>query len=115
LTTNRIAERAGVSIGSLYQYFPGRDAILASLIREMRRSMLQDFQTAVSQQQQQSLDAEIEALVSAALKHHFNNPTLARWLEKAEEDLPLDAQTQELKQEMAKFDACGYASGSEQH
>jgi AcrR family transcriptional regulator len=34
LTTNHIAERAGVSIGSLYQYFPGVDAIMAALIQE---------------------------------------------------------------------------------
>ena len=32
LTTTRIAEVAGVSIGSLYQYFPHRDAIVAALI-----------------------------------------------------------------------------------
>lgn len=31
-TTNHIAERAGVSIGSLYQYFPNKDAILAGLM-----------------------------------------------------------------------------------
>lgn len=32
LTTNRIAERAGVSIGTLYQYFPNKEAILFALI-----------------------------------------------------------------------------------
>jgi len=31
LTTNRIAERAGVSIGSLYRYFPNKEAILAAI------------------------------------------------------------------------------------
>ncbi len=31
-TTTRVAEVAGVSVGSLYQYFPSRDALLAAVI-----------------------------------------------------------------------------------
>ncbi len=33
-TTTRVAERAGVSVGSLYQYYPNRDALLAAVLSE---------------------------------------------------------------------------------
>ncbi|EKF73531.1 TetR family transcriptional regulator [Alcanivorax hongdengensis A-11-3] len=35
LSTNAIAEVAGVSIGSLYEYFPGKEAIVARLAEEL--------------------------------------------------------------------------------
>lgn len=33
-TTTRIALRAGISVGSLYQYYPNRDALLAAVLRQ---------------------------------------------------------------------------------
>ncbi len=41
LTTTRVAMRAGVSVGSLYQYFPNREAIAAALIRRRTRHLLE--------------------------------------------------------------------------
>jgi AcrR family transcriptional regulator len=35
LTTNAISERAGVGIGSLYEYFPGKDAIIALVVERL--------------------------------------------------------------------------------
>lgn len=34
LTTNYVAERAGISIGSLYQYFPNKESLIAALIEQ---------------------------------------------------------------------------------
>jgi AcrR family transcriptional regulator len=38
-TTNRIAETTGISIGSLYQYFPNKDSILSRLIEQVEEEM----------------------------------------------------------------------------
>jgi AcrR family transcriptional regulator len=40
LTTNRVAERAGVSIGTLYQYFPSMDAVLLAMITAERERVI---------------------------------------------------------------------------
>lgn len=44
LTTRRVAEQSGVGVGSLYQYFPNRDAILARLAEEEARRESQALQ-----------------------------------------------------------------------
>lgn len=100
LTTNRIAERAGVSVGSLYQYFPGKEAILAELLREMRRDMVMLLRSAVEAAANQPFRRAAGTLIAATLDHHMRRPELARALEREEEDLPIDAETQVLKAEL---------------
>lgn len=43
LTTNRIAERAGVSIGTLYQYFPTREAIVDAIVKRTRAGVIEQL------------------------------------------------------------------------
>lgn len=43
LNTNRIAELAGVSIGSLYQYFPSKEAIVSELTRQEMARVMQEI------------------------------------------------------------------------
>lgn len=48
ITTNHIAREAGISVGSLYQYFPNKEAILFELYKEMLgqfSSVLEEFKT----------------------------------------------------------------------
>ena len=48
LTTNRIAERAGVSIGTLYQYFPTREAIVDAIVQRERARLMRELEALLS-------------------------------------------------------------------
>ncbi|WP_305786967.1 TetR/AcrR family transcriptional regulator [Symbioplanes lichenis] len=76
-TTNRIAERARISIGSLYQYFPNKDAILAALLIQHidRGAWAQADRLDLSPG---SLKATVRALVRDAIDHHRDDPRLLR-------------------------------------
>lgn len=43
LTTSRIVERAGVSVGSLYQYFPSKESILSVILEKQFNKNVDDF------------------------------------------------------------------------
>src|SRR5690349_5228772 len=42
-STNRIAQTAGVSVGSLYQYFPSREALIAAVIERHNKKVCRPF------------------------------------------------------------------------
>jgi AcrR family transcriptional regulator len=49
LTTNKIAAKAGFSIGTLYQYFPSKEAILIAMIAKERRRVLDQLAEVLEQ------------------------------------------------------------------
>ncbi len=76
-TTNRIAEHARVSIGSLYQYFPNKDAILAELmVRHIDRGAW--HQADRLDLSPGTLESVVRSLVRDAVDNHRDDPRLLR-------------------------------------
>ncbi|MGZ9810271.1 TetR/AcrR family transcriptional regulator [Pseudoroseicyclus sp. H15] len=93
LNTNRIAEVAGVSIGTLYQYFPTKEAILTELVREERKILLEDLTAATGNMERETFDQTLDKLLWAAVTHQLRQPKLARMLEYCDTFLPLEEET----------------------
>jgi AcrR family transcriptional regulator len=65
LTTNRVAEIAGVSIGSLYQYFPGKQAIVAAVAQKRIRDTYDALLDRIEQSRELPLDDAVSAVVDS--------------------------------------------------
>jgi AcrR family transcriptional regulator len=87
--TNAVAQRAGVSIGSLYQYFPNKDAVMAALIRHQIGRQLATFQDAIEATANCDIPQTIRALVRAAMAHHHDDALFATAIDHEEARLPI--------------------------
>ncbi len=74
-TTNHIAERAGVSIGSLYQYFPGANSIMAALIEKHVADERAAAEAVLSHADNAKTDL-LRELLHAFVKAHADAPRL---------------------------------------
>jgi len=85
--TNMIAATAGVSIGSLYQYFPNKDTIVLALITRYEERLDHAVATAVQAGRGQQLRPRLRLFVRALVNEHYRRPRLNRILEAEEERL----------------------------
>ena len=76
VTTNRIAEVAGVSIGSVYQYFPDKRAIFIALHRRHIEQIDRLVESKLIENAESSLDTLIRAMVEAMIEAHATDPEL---------------------------------------
>lgn len=79
-STNRIAQEAGVSIGSLYQYYPGKEALVVAVIERHNRELLTVVREAVAEIAGQPIEAGVRRLVASAVAAHRLDPKLHRVL-----------------------------------
>lgn len=77
-TTNKIAARAGVSIGSLYQYFPSKESIVAALVERHREAMREVVSTRLGQHQGHSIRDNVRAILEAVVDVKLLDPKLHR-------------------------------------
>jgi len=76
VTTNRVAEVAGVSIGSLYQYFPNKHSIFSALHTRHIAEVDRVIQSAIIDNASGSLRRLVQALVDAMIHAHSADPEL---------------------------------------
>lgn len=79
-STNRIAARAGVSVGSLYQYFPSKEALVGALIDRHQAEMMGVFLRQVDLARDAPVRVAARAVVSATVDAHLVAPKLHRIL-----------------------------------
>src|SRR6187549_2242906 len=79
-STNRIAEVAGVSVGSLYQYFPSKEALVAAVIERHQQEVMQVVRGELAEVANQPIEQGVRTLVAAAVKAHRVDPKLHRVL-----------------------------------
>ena len=79
-TTGAIAERAGVSIGTLYQYFPNKESLVEALFQAHAADLLSAVDQALARSADLPLEESVLALVRAGLDAHRVNPELHKVL-----------------------------------
>jgi AcrR family transcriptional regulator len=79
-STNRIAQKAGVSVGSLYQYYPGKEALVAAVIDRHSQELMQIARTVLADMASLPLEQAVRRLVAAAIDAHRVDPKLHRVL-----------------------------------
>ncbi|MBL8933012.1 MAG: TetR family transcriptional regulator [Archangium sp.] len=79
-TTNRVAEAAGVSIGSVYQYFPNKESLVVRVMERHQEKLRAVLSEHLLTLQDATLQKAVKTLVRAMLDVHRVEPKLHRVL-----------------------------------
>lgn len=78
LTTKKIAEIAGVSIGSLYQYFPNKEAVLMAVMDKSINETKEEVDRNIDQLEGKSVDEAIDFFIDFTIDHFLTDKETVR-------------------------------------
>lgn len=87
LTTTRVAERAGVSVGTMYQYFPQKQALIHALNERYLEALAERIETTSRQQHGASAGLMVEAVIKTYWRAKTERPEVTRALYRSVADL----------------------------
>jgi AcrR family transcriptional regulator len=78
LSTNRIAQKAGVAVASLYQYFPNKEAVVNALFKKELSEELAEFTKRSAEVKDGSIKDVIRVGVKSTIEVHARKPKLVK-------------------------------------
>jgi len=92
--TNRVAEVAGISVGSLYQYFPNKSALVAALIDRDHAALATALERFLEGSPSSPLRATLSGIAELLIEQQYGDPIYAAAIDHEERRLPLGVRAQ---------------------
>lgn len=103
LNTNYIAEKSGISVGSIYQYFPNKESIVSSLIEKHYEDRMRLLNERVFTLRKKSVEAVVEGLIRTLFESHRKHPKLEQIFQSKKRSLGKHVREQELDAELMRL------------
>lgn len=113
LTTTRVAERAGVSVGTMYQYFPHKQALLHAILKRHLDGILAAIEAAGDMHRGSKLAVISDALIAAYLEAKTANLKTTRALYRIAPELDLAALQKDNSARVSRLVSAALASASD--
>jgi len=113
LTTTRVAERAGVSVGTMYQYFPHKQALFYALNERYLDVLAGKVEGACQAQHGVSINQMVEVLVATYWNAKMERPEVTRALYRSVVELDNESLIEEFSRRVDAAAATMFASASD--